>query len=55
LNFNAVQGVEGRISSNTLESDLKLLLAGSRVQVSQTGSGQTVAGLQSYVELGPTA
>jgi hypothetical protein len=55
LNFNAVQGVEGRISSNTMDSDLKLLLAGSRVQISQTGSGQTVAGLQSYVEFGPTA
>jgi len=55
LSSNAVKGVEGRISSNTLDSTLKLLLAGSRLQISQTGAGQTVAGSQSFMDFGPIA
>jgi hypothetical protein len=55
LNFNAVKGVEGRMSSNQLDSTLKLLLAGSRIQVSQTGAGPTVDGSQSFFDFGPIA
>jgi hypothetical protein len=55
VNFTAVHGVEGHISSDQLDSTLKLLLAGSRVQISQTGAGQTVAGSQSFIDFGATA
>jgi hypothetical protein len=55
LNFTAVKGVEGRMNSDQLDSTLKLLLAGSRIQISQTGAGPTVDGSKSFIDFGPTA
>ena len=55
LNFNAVKGVEGHMTSDQLDSTLKLLLAGTRVQISQTGAGPTVDGSQSFIDFGPFA
>jgi hypothetical protein len=55
LNFNAVKGIEGHMTSDQLDSTLKLLLAGSRVQISQTGAGPTVNGSNSFIDFGPTA
>ena len=55
LNFNAVKGTEGHLSSDYLDSTLKLLLGDSRIQISQTGAGTPVAGNMSYIDFGPTA
>jgi hypothetical protein len=55
LNFNAVKGVEAHMTSDQLDSTLKLLLAGSRIQVSQTGAGPTVDGSKSFIDFGPIA
>jgi hypothetical protein len=55
LDFNAVKGAEGRLSSDFLDSTLKLVLGDSRIQISQTGAGTTVAGNTSYIDFGPTA
>ena len=55
LNFNAVKGVEGRVSGDFLDSTLKLVLGDSRIQISQTGAGTPVAGNMSYIDFGPTA
>jgi hypothetical protein len=55
LNFNVVKGVEGHMTSDQLDSTLKLLLAGSRIQISQTSAGPTVDGSKSFIDFGPTA
>src|SRR5438128_4779157 len=55
LNFTAVKGVDGHMTSDQLDSTLKLLLAGSRIQISQTGAGPTVDGSKSFIDFGPTA
>jgi hypothetical protein len=44
LNFTAVNGVEGRISSGDLAFLIQTALKATRIQISHTGSGHTVAG-----------
>jgi hypothetical protein len=44
ISFSAIPVAEGRLSSTRLDSTLKLLLADSRIQISQTGNGTPVDG-----------
>ena len=55
LTFDAVKGIEGHATSDQLDSTLKFMLAGSRIQVSQTGAGPSVNGSTSFIDFGPTA
>ena len=55
LSFTAVPVVEGRLSSRDIDGKLKLLLADSRIQISQTSNGTPVAGTAYTVHWNPPA
>jgi hypothetical protein len=53
LSFTSSVGIEGHVSSDFIDSTMKLFLADSRMQISHTGAGTNVNGVPYTVEYYP--
>jgi hypothetical protein len=53
ISFTSTLGIEGRLNSDFVDSTAKLFLGDSRIQISQTGDGTSVAGTPYTVEYYP--